>query len=102
MLKDKIKRVASTTSSVMIIGESGTGKELVARSLHEESNRYDQPFVAINCGAIPENLLESELFGYVKGAFTGADPRGKTGKFELAHKGTLFLDEIGDMPFIYR
>jgi len=98
MLKDKIKRVASTTSSVMIIGESGTGKELVARSLHEESDRYDQPFVAINCGAIPENLLESELFGYVKGAFTGADPRGKTGKFELAHKGTLFLDEIGDMP----
>lgn len=97
-LKNRIKQVASTTSSVMILGESGTGKELVARALHEESNRCDKPFVAINCGAIPENLLESELFGYVKGAFTGADPRGKTGKFELAHKGTLFLDEIGDMP----
>lgn len=97
-LKEKIKQVASTTSSVMIAGESGTGKELVARALHEESKRYNQPFVAINCGAIPENLLESELFGYVKGAFTGADPRGKMGKFELAHKGTLFLDEIGDMP----
>jgi transcriptional regulator with PAS, ATPase and Fis domain len=97
-LKEKIKQVASTTSTVMIVGESGTGKELVARALHEESVRYDKPFVAINCAAIPENLLESELFGYVKGAFTGADPRGKMGKFELAHKGTLFLDEIGDMP----
>ena len=97
-LKERIKQVASTTSSVMISGESGTGKELVARALHEESERYNEPFVAINCGAIPENLLESELFGYVKGAFTGADPRGKMGKFELAHKGTLFLDEIGDMP----
>ncbi len=97
-LKDTIKNVASTPSSVMIFGESGTGKELVARALHEEGDRADHPFVAVNCGAIPENLLESELFGYVRGAFTGADPRGKVGKFELAHNGTLFLDEIGDMP----
>ncbi len=97
-LKSQIRSVASTQSSVMIVGESGTGKELVARALHEESERSDKPFVAINCGAIPENLLESELFGYVKGAFSGADPRGKIGKFELAHTGTIFLDEIGDMP----
>lgn len=97
-LRNTIKRIADTSSSVMIIGESGTGKELVARALHEESVRANYPFVAINCAAVPENLLESELFGYIKGAFTGADPKGKIGKFELAHKGTLFLDEVGDMP----
>ncbi len=97
-LKNKVKMVAKTNSTVFIHGESGTGKELLARALHEESDRANEPFIAINCGAIPENLIESELFGYNKGAFTGADPRGKIGKFELANKGTLFLDEIGDMP----
>ena len=90
--------VAKTNSTILIRGESGTGKELLARALHEESHRAGEPFVAVNCGAIPEHLIESELFGYDKGAFTGANPRGKIGKFELAHKGTLFLDEIGDMP----
>lgn len=97
-LKDKVTKIAKSSSSVIITGESGTGKELFARVIHAESDRWDNPFVAINCGAIPDMLLESELFGYVKGAFTGADPRGKIGKFELAHKGVLFLDEIGDMP----
>lgn len=97
-LKDKIKKVAASHSTVLITGESGTGKELVARAIHAESRRRRQPFVAINCGAIPDTLLESELFGYVKGAFSGADPRGKIGKFELANKGVIFLDEIGDMP----
>ena len=82
---------------MLLEGESGTGKELFARSLHALSRRADAPFVAINCAAIPENLLETELFGYEKGAFTGAVAR-KPGKFEMAHRGTLFLDEIGDMP----
>jgi transcriptional regulator with PAS, ATPase and Fis domain len=97
-LKSKITKIAKSSSSVLITGESGTGKELFARAIHGESDRWEKPFVAINCGAIPDMLLESELFGYVKGAFTGADPRGKIGKFELANKGVLFLDEIGDMP----
>ena len=97
-LKNKITKVANSNSTVLITGESGTGKELIARAIHSESNRSNQPFIAINCGAIPDTLLESELFGYVKGAFTGADPRGKIGKFELANKGVIFLDEIGDMP----
>ena len=97
-LKSKITKVANSNSTVLITGESGTGKELIARAIHSESNRSEQPFIAINCGAIPDTLLESELFGYVKGAFTGADPRGKIGKFELANKGVIFLDEIGDMP----
>lgn len=97
-LKEKITKIAQSPSSVLITGESGTGKELFARAIHGESDRWRKPFVAINCGAIPDTLLESELFGYVKGAFTGADPHGKIGKFELAHKGVLFLDEIGDMP----
>lgn len=97
-LKDKITKIAKSSSSVLITGESGTGKELFARVIHGESDRWNNPFVAINCGAIPDMLLESELFGYVKGAFTGADPNGKLGKFELAHRGVLFLDEIGDMP----
>lgn len=97
-LKEKIKRLGSSSSTVLIRGESGTGKELVARAIHMESNRKDKAFVAINCAAIPDALLESELFGYVKGAFTGADPKGKIGKVEFANEGTLFLDEIGDMP----
>lgn len=97
-LKDKIGKISCSPSSILITGESGTGKELFARAIHGEGDRWDKPFVAINCGAIPDTLLESELFGYVKGAFTGADSRGKIGKFELAHKGVLFLDEIGDMP----
>lgn len=97
-LKDKVKRLTASTSTVLITGESGTGKELFARAVHMESIRKDKAFVAINCAAIPDTLLESELFGYVKGAFTGADPKGKVGKIEFANGGTLFLDEIGDMP----
>ncbi len=97
-LKRNVKQIADSSSTVLITGESGTGKELFARAIHEESIRSTEPFVTLNCAAIPENLLESELFGYVKGAFTGADPRGKPGKFELANRGTLFLDEIGDLP----
>jgi DNA-binding NtrC family response regulator len=93
-----LHRAASTdNTTVLLEGESGTGKELFARALHMLSARADGPFVAINCAAIPENLLESELFGYEKGAFTGATAR-KPGRFELAHRGTLFLDEIGDLP----
>ncbi len=92
-----IHRVAKSGFSVVIIGETGTGKELVARAIHEDSPRAEGPFVAVDCGAIPENLLESELFGHEKGSFTGAD-RQKLGKFELAHGGSLFMDEIGNMP----
>ncbi len=97
-LKERIRRIADSSSTVLITGESGTGKELVARAIHIQSQRNAAPFVAINCAAIPDTLLESELFGYVKGAFTGADPKGKPGKIELANHGMLFLDEIGDMP----
>lgn len=97
-LKENILKVADTSSTVLITGESGTGKELVARSLHSHSNRKNKPFVVINCSAIPDSLLESELFGYVKGAFTGASNNGRIGKFELANTGVIFLDEIGDMP----
>lgn len=92
-----IERVASTNASVMLLGASGTGKELLAKGLHEASNRANQPFVAINCAAIPENLLESELFGHEKGAFTGA-VKTTEGKIECADGGTLFLDEVGDIP----
>ena len=97
-LKEKIRKIAKTQSTVLITGESGTGKELIARAIHNCSDRAKQPFIAINCGAIPENLLESELFGYVKGAFSGASNEGRVGKFELANNGVIFLDEIGDMP----
>jgi two-component system NtrC family response regulator len=94
---DRVRQVADTDVTVLVQGESGTGKELVARALHNLSGRKDRPFVAANIGALPESLIESELFGYEKGAFTGANRR-KPGWFELAQGGTLFLDEIGDMP----
>src|SRR5436190_7736717 len=92
-----IEKVADTPSTVLITGESGTGRELIARALHENSSRRTGPFIKINCAAIPKTLMESELFGYEKGAFTGA-VGAKPGRFELAHGGTLFLDEIGEIP----
>ncbi len=97
-LKNNILRVANSPSSVLITGESGTGKEIVAQAIHYHGNRSSKPFIKVNCAAIPDTLLESELFGYVDGAFTGARKGGKMGKFELANGGTIFLDEIGDMP----
>ena len=97
-LKDSIKKIAKSNSTVLISGESGTGKELIARSIHSQSDRATKPFIAVNCAAIPDSLLESELSGYVKGAFTGASVQGRVGHFELANKGVIFLDEIGDMP----
>ena len=95
--KQKALIASKSNSTVLITGESGTGKELFARAIHNHSDRSDYPFVAVNCAAIPDNLLESELFGYEEGAFTGAKKGGKLGKFEIAQKGTIFLDEIGDM-----
>lgn len=97
-VKKRARKVADSNSTILIIGESGTGKELFARAIHNASHRNNKPFVAINCGAIPDTLLESELFGYESGSFTGANKKGKLGKFELANGGTIFLDEIGDMP----
>lgn len=97
-LKETLLRVAQKNSNVLLRGESGTGKELFAHAIHAASNRRYAPFIKVNCAAIPEHLLESELFGYGEGAFTGAKKGGQTGKFEQAHTGTIFLDEIGDMP----
>lgn len=97
-LMDKAVLYASTNAGILINGNSGTGKELLAQSIHNASPRHNQPFVAVNCAAIPASLLESELFGYEEGAFSGAKKGGKRGLFELAHKGTIFLDEINSMP----
>lgn len=96
--KNLAEKSALSDSTVLLLGESGTGKELFAHAIHSLSNRRNKPFITVNCSAIPAELLESELFGYEKGAFTGASKEGKIGKFELANKGTIFLDEIGDMP----
>ena len=96
--KETIQKISATKATVLISGESGTGKELFARAIHDCSKQQNEPFIAINCGAIPPSLFESELFGYEGGAFSGADPKGKKGKFELAGNGTLFLDEIAEMP----
>jgi two-component system, NtrC family, response regulator AtoC len=98
-VRDTIRRSAASSATVLILGESGVGKEVVARAIHEASPRKDQPFIKINCAAFPDTLLESELFGYEKGAFTGANQR-KPGRVELAHGGTLLLDEIGDVPLM--
>ena len=96
-ISQQIQRIAATDSTALLLGESGTGKELFARAIHHLSNRREQPFVALNCAAIPEGLVENELFGHERGAFTGAGGR-KVGKVDLAHRGTLFLDEIGELP----
>lgn len=97
-MKDIVKRCAKSNSAVLLLGETGVGKELIAQGLHDASSRRDGPFVAINVAAIPETLLEAELFGVAPGAYTGADKQGRQGKIELANQGTLFLDEVGDMP----
>ena len=97
-VKERASVYAQVDSTIMLYGESGVGKELFAQSIHNDSKRRNYPFVAVNCAALPESLLESELFGYEKGAFTGARAEGKAGIFEMAHRGTIFLDEIGEMP----
>src|SRR5690606_15273941 len=98
-LNETIKQVAPTNISVLITGESGTGKEVAANAIYKQSSRKDKPLITVNCGAIPEGIIESELFGHEKGAFTGAiDSR--EGYFEMADKGTIFLDEIGEMPLL--
>ena len=97
-MKEMAKEFAVVDSAILILGETGVGKEVFAQSIHNYSSRQNKPFIAVNCAAFPPHLLESELFGYVKGAFTGASPQGKMGVFELAHTGTIFLDEIGEMP----
>src|SRR6202140_4832950 len=96
-ISQQVQRIAATDSTALLLGESGTGKELFARALHSLSNRREQPFIALNCAAIPEGLVENELFGHERGAFTGAGNR-KAGKIEMAQRGTLFLDEIGELP----
>lgn len=98
VLYNRLLKISKTCSNVLLTGETGTGKEIVARTIHLNSNYCNNSFISINCGAIPENLFESELFGYTKGAFTGANPNGRIGKIQQAHNGTLFLDEIADMP----
>ena len=97
-VKELVEYVAQTDATVLITGETGSGKEVVAREIFKQSKRKDGPYVKVNCSAIPENLLESELFGYVKGAFTGADKKDKKGLFEIANNGTILLDEISEMP----
>jgi len=97
-IRELINRIASLDATVLITGETGTGKEVVAKEIYMNSNRVDKPYIKVNCSAIPANLIESELFGYEKGSFTGANTSGKAGLFELANKGTILLDEIGDMP----
>ena len=98
----KAKKFGMTDSNVLIVGETGTGKELMAQSMHNISQRNNGPFIAVNCAALPENLLESELFGYVEGAFTGSKRGGKLGLFEQANNGTLFLDEISELPINFQ
>ncbi|MGE5370638.1 MAG: sigma-54 interaction domain-containing protein [Solirubrobacterales bacterium] len=98
--KDRVRKIARTTAPVLIYGETGTGKELFAHAIHEESGRRENPFIRVNCAAIPETLIESELFGYEEGAFTGAKRGGKPGRFELAHRGSIFLDEISELPYM--
>src|SRR6185436_15206116 len=94
----KVRRILNKDIPLLILGETGTGKELLARAVHQDSNRARQPFVAVNCASIPETLIEAELFGYEEGAFTGARRKGAAGRIVQANGGTLFLDEIGDMP----
>ncbi|MEA4857510.1 sigma-54 interaction domain-containing protein [Solidesulfovibrio sp.] len=99
-LMDLLRRVAATDAVALVLGETGVGKELFARMIHEASPRREKPFVKVDCASIPENLIESELFGYAPGAFTGAHPKGRVGFFEMAEGGTIFLDEIGEMPLV--